>query len=144
MSLLALSGNPGKKIYAGPLLGRSGIYSLCFDIFGMDELKEYTATARDSRLWSTAMKVSEGNSFDMGEAAGHFSYIEDPDGILIEFVETHKMPVFEKTRMVYRSAEKEIPTRPLPDMDAENAQILKSEKHLNLIPVNGLARLCQT
>jgi len=32
----------------------------------------------------------------MGEAAGHFSYIEDPDGTLIEFVETHKVPVAKK------------------------------------------------
>ena len=29
----------------------------------------------------------------MGEAAGHFAYVEDPDGTLIEFVETHKIPV---------------------------------------------------
>ena len=26
----------------------------------------------------------------------HFSYIEDPDGTLIEFVETHKLPIIEK------------------------------------------------
>ena len=32
----------------------------------------------------------------MGEAAGHFTYIEDPDGALIEFVETHKVPVLKK------------------------------------------------
>jgi hypothetical protein len=29
----------------------------------------------------------------MGEAAGYFAYIEDPDGTLIEFVETHKIPI---------------------------------------------------
>ena len=40
--------------------------------------------------------VDSANSFDMGEAAGHFSYIEDPDGTLIEFVETHKIPIFKK------------------------------------------------
>ena len=32
----------------------------------------------------------------MGEAAGHFAYIEDPDGTLIEFVETHKIPILKK------------------------------------------------
>jgi hypothetical protein len=36
------------------------------------------------------------NSFDMGQAAGHFAYIEDPDGALIEFVETHRVPVIKK------------------------------------------------
>jgi hypothetical protein len=40
--------------------------------------------------------VDSSNSFDMGEAAGHFTYIEDPDGALIEFVETHKVPVVKK------------------------------------------------
>ena len=40
--------------------------------------------------------VDSSNSFDMGEAAGRFSYIEDPDGTLIEFVETHKVPVMKK------------------------------------------------
>lgn len=29
----------------------------------------------------------------MGNAAGHFSYNEDPDGTLIEYVETHKVPI---------------------------------------------------
>jgi hypothetical protein len=40
--------------------------------------------------------VDSSSSFDMGKAAGHFSYIEDPDGTLIEFVETHKIPIIEK------------------------------------------------
>lgn len=34
--------------------------------------------------------------FDMGDASGHFTYIEDPDGTLIEFVETHKIPIVKK------------------------------------------------
>jgi len=41
--------------------------------------------------------VDSAESFDMGEAAGHFSYIEDPDGTLIEFVETHKIPIIKNT-----------------------------------------------
>ena len=32
----------------------------------------------------------------MGDASGHFTYIEDPDGTLIEFVETHRIPVVKK------------------------------------------------
>ena len=32
----------------------------------------------------------------MGEAAGHFAYMEDPDGTLIELVETHKIPIVKK------------------------------------------------
>ena len=35
-------------------------------------------------------------TFDMGEAAGNFAYIQAPEGTLIEFVETHKMPLVKK------------------------------------------------
>ena len=37
-----------------------------------------------------------GEDFDMGDANGHFTYVEDPDGTLIEFVETFKIPVIKK------------------------------------------------
>jgi hypothetical protein len=40
--------------------------------------------------------VDSGDTFDMGEAGGRFSYIEDPDGAWIEFVETHKVPIMKK------------------------------------------------
>ncbi len=54
------------------------------------------------------------NTFDMGEAAGHFSYIEDPDGTLIEFVETHKIPVIKKLGW-YINMRKRDPKKNLPD-----------------------------
>jgi hypothetical protein len=50
----------------------------------------------------------------MGEAAGHFSYIEDPDGTLIEFVETHKVPILKKINWYMdlrnRDPKKSLPT----------------------------------
>ena len=50
----------------------------------------------------------------MGEAAGHFSYIADPDGTLIEFVETHKIPIMKKMgwylNLKNRNPEKSLPT----------------------------------
>ena len=57
--------------------------------------------------------VDSSNSFDMGEASGRFSYIEDPDGTLIEFVETHKVPVMKKfgwyLNLKNRKPEKDLP-----------------------------------
>jgi hypothetical protein len=50
----------------------------------------------------------------MGEAAGHFSYIEDPDGTLIEFVETHKVPILKKIGW-YLNLRKRNPKKHLPD-----------------------------
>ena len=43
-----------------------------------------------------AFTVDSSDTFDMGEAGGRFSYVEDPDGTLIEFVETHKVPILKK------------------------------------------------
>jgi hypothetical protein len=57
--------------------------------------------------------VDSSNSFDMGEAAGHFSYIEDPDGTLIEFVETHKVPILKKLGW-YLNLKKRNPQKSLP------------------------------
>ena len=52
-------------------------------------------------------------SFDMGDASGHFTYIEDPDGTLIELVETHKVPIVKKLGwfidMKKRDASKPLP-----------------------------------
>ena len=56
----------------------------------MDALKEECAQA------GFPFTVDSQESFDMGEAAGRFSYIEDPDKILIEFVEAHKLPIVKK------------------------------------------------
>jgi hypothetical protein len=55
---------------------------------------------------------TNGESFDMGEAAGHFSYIEDPDGTLIEFIETHRVPVVKKLG-IYLNLKKKDPEKPL-------------------------------
>ena len=58
--------------------------------------------------------VESNPDFDMGEAAGQFAYVEDPDGTLIEFVETHKIPIVEKIGL-YLSVKKRNPEKPLPN-----------------------------
>ncbi len=78
------------KIFEGRFWGDGGFIHLCFDIQGMDDLGE---SLKDKGFPFT---VDSGTPFDMGEAAGRFTYIEDPDGTLIEFVETKKLPVMKK------------------------------------------------
>jgi len=79
----------------------------------MDSLREY-CVAKGYPFTVDSMASSEGNSFDMGEAAGHFSYIQDPDGTLIEFVETHKVPVMKKFGW-YLDLRNRDPRKKLPD-----------------------------
>lgn len=96
-----------KKIYQDRFWGELGFIHLCYDITGMSEMKE-----RCEAL-GHPFTVDSMNSFDMGEAAGHFTYIEDPDGTLIEFVETHKLPVMKKLG-IYMNLRKRNPEKPLP------------------------------
>ena len=102
----------GKKIFDGRYWGDPGFIHLCFDIRGMDELKDMCVSKGFPFVVDSKMS-HEGNSFDMGEAAGHFSYIEDPDGTLIEFVESHKLPVLKKIGWYLNLMKRE--PKPLPD-----------------------------
>ena len=103
---------PGRKIYEGRFWGDPGFIHLCYDVRGFDRIRTYCENK--GYPFTVDSNVShEGNSFDMGEATGHFSYIEDPDGILIEFVETHKVPILKKfgwyLDLTKRDPEKRLP-----------------------------------
>jgi catechol 2,3-dioxygenase-like lactoylglutathione lyase family enzyme len=113
IELISSTGKPGKKIYENRFWGDPGFIHICYDINGMDELRNF-CEAKGFPFAVDTKKSFEGNSFDMGEAAGHFSYIEDPDGTLIEFVETHKVPVLKKFGW-YLDLRKRSPYKSLPD-----------------------------
>lgn len=110
---LISTGQKGKKIYEGRFWGDPGFIHLCYDINGMDELRTY-CEERGHPFTVDTKKSREGNSFDMGEAAGHFAYIEDLDGTLIEFVETHKVPILKKFGW-YLDLRKRDPRKSLPE-----------------------------
>lgn len=97
----------GRKIFENRYWGDLGFIHLCFDVRNMDELKR-----RASDL-GHPFTVDSANSFDMGKAAGRFAYVEDPDGALIEFVETHKLPIVEKWGW-YIDLRKRNPNKSLP------------------------------
>lgn len=97
-----------RRIYEGRFWGDLGFIHLCFDISGMDELRRRCAD------YGHPFTVDSAGSFDMGEAAGCFSYIEDPDGALIEFVETHRIPILKKLGWYLDLRKRPDPARPLP------------------------------
>jgi catechol 2,3-dioxygenase-like lactoylglutathione lyase family enzyme len=113
IELLSAGEKNERKIYEGRYWGDPGFIHLCFDIRKMDNLREL-CTEKGFPFTVDTMKNHEGNSFDMGEAAGHFSYIEDPDGTLIEFVETHKIAILKKLGL-YLDLRKRDPLKTLPD-----------------------------
>ena len=83
------------RIFEDRFWGDLGFIHLCFDIAGMDSLRKQCKT-KGSPFTVDSSTAQDGTSFDMGEASGFFSYIEDPNGTLIEFVETHKVPIVKK------------------------------------------------
>lgn len=85
-----------KKIYEGRFWGDPGFIQVCFDVTYMDNLKKFCEIKGYPFTVDSSVKHNAANSFDMGEAAGRFAYIEDPDGTLIELVETHKIPILKK------------------------------------------------
>ncbi len=90
IELIEVKSRPSRKIFQDRYWGDLGYIHLCFDITGMAAMKELCEES------GYPFTVDSDNSFDMGEAAGRFSYVEDPDGTLIEFVETHKLPILKK------------------------------------------------
>lgn len=99
-----------RKIYEGRYWGDPGFIQICFDVTNMRAI-EKAFTAKGFPF--TVDSCPNDEHFDMGEASGHFTYIEDPDGTLIELVEAHKLTVMKKPHifinMLSRNREKAFP-----------------------------------
>jgi len=111
------------KIYKNRLWGDLGYIHLCFDVSGMSRLREKAISMNNP------FTVDSSNSFDMGDTAGHFSYVEDPDGTLIELVETHKVPIL-KSLGLFLNLKKRNPHRTLPKWLVKSLTLHKVRKDL--------------
>ncbi len=104
-----------KKIFENRYWGDPGFIQICFDVRNMKALKEHCEKFGHSFTVDSNPDIykSGGKIFDMGDATGHFTYIEDPDGTLIEFVETYKISVIKKfgwnLNLMKRKPEKALP-----------------------------------
>ncbi len=107
-----------RKIYdfTTHLWGDPGFIQICFDIKNMKDLKEFCESKGVPFQTDSNPEAyeSEAEIFDMGGASGHFTYIEDPDGNLIEFVETYYIPVLQKFNIGI-NLKKRDPEKALPD-----------------------------
>lgn len=90
IELVQLIDEKGRDIYENRIWGDLGFIHICFETIGIDLLRE------EVKSKGFPFTVDSAESFDMGEAAGRFAYISDPDGIPVEFVETHKVPIIKK------------------------------------------------
>lgn len=97
-----------KKIFENRFWGDCGFIHLCFDALNMDALK--TKLQAEGYPFT----IDSERSFGMESAAGRFAYLEDPDGTLIELVETHKLPILKKIGW-FLDIQKRKDQKPLPD-----------------------------
>ena len=99
-----------RKIFEGRYWGDPGFIQICFDVTNMRALEQ---RCNELGYPFTVDSCKEDSHFDMGEASGHFTYIEDPDGTLIEFVEAHKLTIMKRPHIVIdmlkRNREKAFP-----------------------------------
>ena len=79
-----------RNLFENRYWGDLGYIHICWDIRNMKALGKELETA------GFPFTVNSASSFDMGEASGQFTYVEDPDNTWIEFVETHKIPISQK------------------------------------------------
>lgn len=96
-----------KKIFEGRLWGDPGFIQICFDVRNMEGMR--------SRIQSLGgdFICDSGTDFKMEAADGRFTYVEDPDGTLIELVETFKIPILKKWGIFLNLANKD-DRKPLP------------------------------
>ncbi len=107
--VVALERQP-RKIFEGRYWGDPGFIQVCFDVTNMQNFRDF---CKEKGFPFTVDSCPNDEHFDMGDASGRFTYIEDPDGTLIEFVETHKIPILKKLgwniNMFKRDREKPLP-----------------------------------
>lgn len=108
IELIQCLDNEPKKIFEGRYWGDIGFIHLCFDIRNMNALTKECADK------GFPFKVLSAESFDMGGTNGHWGYIEDCDGTLVEFVEAHKVPLIKQIGLNINLKERD-PLKPLPD-----------------------------
>lgn len=105
-----ISDRPKLKMYEGRLWGDIGFVHLGFDVRGMIEIGESLDKVGFGFTCDTKNVLSMGDSTKV-----HCTYIEDPDGTLIEMIEVYKIPIIEKLG-INLNVEKSPLGKPLPDL----------------------------
>jgi len=104
-----ISDRPKLKIYEGRKWGDVGFVHLGFDVRGMQEIGKKLEQEGFGFTCDTKNVLSMGDSTKV-----HCTYIEDPDGTLIEMIEVYKIPIIEKLGLNL-NVEKSPLEKPLPN-----------------------------
>lgn len=97
-----------KKIFQNRIWGDSGFIHLCFDVKGMELLGKECTEKGFPFTCDSKNVLNMGNHTEV-----HCTYIEDPDGTLVEFTEVYKIPILKKIGW-FLDVAKRNPQKPLP------------------------------
>lgn len=107
-----------KALFEGRWWGDPGFIQICLDVRNMEGIR-----ARVQSLGGDFV-CDGGDDFTMGDADGHFTYAVDPDGTMIEFVETNRIPVAKKFGIFVNLRGRD-PHKNLPSMLLKALRLLK-------------------
>jgi len=96
-----------RKIYKGRMWGDTGFVHIGMDVKNMPELEKMLSEN------GHPFTCDSSNDLQMGKTRVHCTYIEDPDGTLIELIEVYKIPLLEKWGL-FLDVQKRDPLKPLP------------------------------
>jgi len=106
------------RLYENRWWGDPGFIHICFDIRNMADIQ------KKSQALGHPFVCDSGADFQMGEADGHFTYVEDPDGTLVEFVETFKIPILKRFG-IYLNLKNKDDRQPLPRLITKSLRFMK-------------------
>lgn len=93
IELVQVNNRIPRKIFEGRYWGDPGFIQVCYDVTNMRAFEKH---CQKHGFPFTVDSCPDDVKFDMGDASGQFTYIEDPDGTLIEFVETYRISIAKK------------------------------------------------
>jgi catechol 2,3-dioxygenase-like lactoylglutathione lyase family enzyme len=108
IELVQILNKEPQKIYENKFWGDCGFIHICLDVLNMNALKAHAYNL------GVTFSVDSQGTFEMDNASGRFCYVEDPDGTLIELVETHKIPILKKVGLFLDLTKRNF-EKPLPD-----------------------------
>ncbi|MFN5910817.1 MAG: VOC family protein [Bacteroidota bacterium] len=108
IELVQMTEDTPRNMYEGRIWGDVGFVHLGMDVRGMGEIEKMLSSK------GYPFKCDSSNGLHMGQTRVHCTYVEDPNGILIELIEVYKIPIMEKWNL-FLNVEKRAPEKPLPN-----------------------------
>lgn len=108
------------KLFEGRWWGDPGFIQICFDIKNMEGIRQRALALGHDFV------CDGGVDFQMGDTDGHFTYVEDPDGTLIEFVETFKITLVKKLGLAIKLKDRD-PRTSLPRLVLKGLRFLRAK-----------------